>query len=59
MLADAVHLARRVKQFPGQVRLIGDTLPVFLMGKSEEFLDLVSKKLTPDQLIEMNATLVN
>jgi hypothetical protein len=49
MLMDAVHLARRTQQSAGRVRLIGDTLPVFLLGKSTDYLDLVCRKLAPGE----------
>lgn len=50
MLLDAVHLARRVRQSSGRIRLIGDTLPVSLMSKSDGFLDLVCRRLAPGEV---------
>jgi len=47
MLMDAVDLARRTKQ--GGIRLMGDTLPVALMGKSDEYLDAVIRRLKPGE----------
>lgn len=50
MLMDAVHLARRTQQGLGRIRLIGDTLPVFFLGKSPEYLDLACRRLAPGEL---------
>jgi hypothetical protein len=50
MLMDAVHLVRRVRSSQGKVRLMGDTLPVCLLGKDEETLNLVCRSLTPNEL---------
>lgn len=47
MLLGAVDLARRVRKSEGRVRLIGDTLPVALLGKSDEFLDSVMRTIKP------------
>lgn len=41
MLMDAVSLARRVRDSRGTIRLMGDTLPVFLLGKPDDVLDQV------------------
>jgi hypothetical protein len=49
MLADAVHLVRLVRWSQGRVRLIGDTLPVQLLGKSESFLELVARRPAPGE----------
>lgn len=49
MLRDAVGLARMVQQSNGRFRLIGDTLPVQLLGKSEEYLNQVSRTLSPGE----------
>ena len=49
MLMDAVHLARRVAASAGRIRLIGDTLPVALIGQDESFLDDVCRRLTPEE----------
>jgi hypothetical protein len=50
MLRDAVHLVNRVRQFPGRVRLIGDTLPVALLGKDDAYLNNVCRTLQPGEL---------
>ena len=47
MLMDAVHLVRRVRQANGRIRLLGDTLPVALLGKDDATLDLVAERLLP------------
>jgi uncharacterized Rossmann fold enzyme len=47
MLMDAVHLVRRVRQANGRIRLMGDTLPVALLGKDDATLDLVAERLLP------------
>jgi hypothetical protein len=49
MLMDAVHLARVARSAGGSVRLLGDTLPVALMGKDEAYLDRVSRVLRPGE----------
>jgi len=50
MLMDAVHLVRRARRASGVIRLMGDTLPVWLLGKPETFLDLVCRRLAPGEL---------
>jgi hypothetical protein len=47
MLMDAVHLVRRVRQANGRIRLMGDTLPVALLGKDDAFLTQVAERLLP------------
>jgi hypothetical protein len=47
MLMDAVHLVRRVRQANGRIRLMGDTLPVALLGKDDATLDLVAERRHP------------
>lgn len=49
MLLSAVDLARLVRGAAGRVRLIGDTLPVALLGKDDGFLDQVIRRLSPDE----------
>lgn len=49
MLIDAVHLVRRVRSSQGRIRLMGDTLPVALLGKDDSTLDLVCRSLTPGE----------
>ncbi len=49
MLMDAVHLAKRTKQSQGRIRLMGDTLPVALLGKPDEYLDQVCRRLAPGE----------
>lgn len=49
MLRDAVDLARRVRDSKGTIRLMGDTLPVALLGKDDVYLDLVSRTLAPGE----------
>ena len=49
MLLEAVDLVRRVRTTAGKIRLMGDTLPVCLLGKSEEFLDEVMRRLEPGE----------
>lgn len=50
MLRDAVHLAKRVQESSGRIRLLGDTLPVALLGKDAAYLDQVSRTLLPDEV---------
>lgn len=50
MLMDAVHLVRRVRSMNGRLRLMGDTLPVALLGKDDAFLDLVCRPILPADL---------
>jgi hypothetical protein len=50
MLRDAVHLVRRVRATQGRIRLMGDTLPVALLGKDDSTLDLVCRSLTPGEI---------
>lgn len=50
MLMDAVHLVKRVRSSQGRVRLMGDTLPVALLGKDDAFLDQVCRSLKPGEL---------
>ena len=50
MLMEAVIIAKMVKMSQGRVRLMGDTLPVALLGKSDEFLDSVCVRLAPGEL---------
>jgi hypothetical protein len=45
MLQDAVTIARMCQQSNGKLRLIGDTLPVILLGKDEQFLNDVSRQI--------------
>lgn len=47
MLIGAVELVRRVQRSQGRIRLIGDTLPVALLGKSEDYLDQVARQIRP------------
>ena len=49
MLIAAVHLARRVRDSGGKIRLMGDTLPGALLDKDDAFLDEVCKVLTPEE----------
>ena len=49
MLMDAVDLVRKVRKSEGAIRLMGDTLPVCLLGKSEEFLTAVIRRLKPGE----------
>lgn len=51
MLMDAVHLVRRVRAAEGRIRLLGDTLPVALLGKSDAFLDEVCRRVMPGDAI--------
>ena len=50
MLLAAVDLVRRVRKSEGRVRLMGDTLAVALLGKTDDYLELVMRRLTPDEL---------
>ena len=50
MLRDAVHLARRCRDAKGRLRLMGDTLPVALLGKDDAYLDQVSRTLAPGEI---------
>ena len=49
MLRDAVHLAKRAQESAGRIRLMGDTLPVALLGKDAAYLDQVSRTLLPGE----------
>lgn len=49
MLMDAVHLVKRVRSSQGRVRLMGDTLPVALLGKDDAFLEQVCRSLKPGE----------
>lgn len=49
MLMSAVDLVRRLNEHPGRIRLMGDTLPVALMGMDDEYLDLVIRRLEPGE----------
>ena len=49
MLLEAVDLVRRVRTTQSKIRLMGDTLPVCLLGKSDEFLDEVIRRLKPGE----------
>ena len=51
MLIAAVDLVRRVRNTPGLVRLIGDTLPNALLDKDEAFLDRVCRVLAPGEAV--------
>ena len=55
MLRDAVTLARLVRDTQGAVRLMGDTLPVALIGKDDAFLDSVSRTVPPGELSPLTA----
>lgn len=50
MLMDAVDLVRRVRASNGRIRLMGDTLPVALLGKDDAYLDMVARRLNPGDL---------
>lgn len=50
MLMGAVDLVRRVKKSEGRIRLIGDTLPVALLGKDDDYLNAVARVLKPDEM---------
>lgn len=50
MLIGAVDLVRRVKKSEGRIRLIGDTLPVALIGEPEEYLDMVARTIKPGEM---------
>lgn len=47
MLMDAVHLARLAKR-DDRIRLIGDTLPAYLMTRIDAFLDDVCRVMAPE-----------
>lgn len=49
MLMGAVELVRYVRKSAGRIRLMGDTLPVALLGKSDEFLKDVCKRVDPGE----------
>lgn len=50
LLMEAVDLVRLVRAAQGRVRLLGDTLPVSLLGKEDSYLDQISRRLTPSEL---------
>ena len=47
MLMCAVDLVRLVAAYPGRVRLMGDTLPVALLGYDDAYLDEVIRRVPP------------
>lgn len=49
MLMGAVDLARMVRTHAGRIRLIGDTLPVALMGMDDDYLDAVMRRVPPGE----------
>lgn len=49
LLMSAVDLARQVRINPGHIRLMGDTLAVLLLDKTDEDLDLVMRRLAPGE----------
>ena len=49
MLLEAVDLVRCVRKNNGKVRLMGDTFAVALLGKSDEFLTTVIRRLKPGE----------
>lgn len=49
MLMSAVDLARFAQHSRGRVRLVGDTLAVALQGKPDDYLDLVMRRIKPDE----------
>ena len=51
MTMDAVDLVQRVRESGGRVRLMGDTLPVALLGKSDQVLSEVCRRLAPDEQV--------
>lgn len=51
MLIDAVDIVRRVRKSEGRIRLIGDTLPVALIGEPDDFLDRVARRINPGEEI--------
>lgn len=50
LLMEAVDLVRLVRASQGRVRLLGDTLPVSLLGKDDAYLDQVNRRMTPAEL---------
>jgi hypothetical protein len=54
MLYAAVQLVRRAKESNGRIRLIGDTLPNALWDKSDDFLDMVARHVTPEEIDELH-----
>lgn len=50
MLMCAVDLARRASESNGRIRLMGDTLPVALLGYDEAYLDSVMRRLEPGEV---------
>jgi hypothetical protein len=53
MLIGAVDMVRRVRKGEGRIRLIGDTLPVALLGKSEEYLNDVCRVIKPGEPVTL------
>lgn len=50
MLMGAVDIARKAKRSEGRIRLIGDTLPVALLGHEDSYLDQIMRRLAPGEL---------
>ncbi len=50
MLMSAVDLVRKCRESEGRVRLMGDTLPVALLGFDDDYLDEVIRRLEPGEL---------
>jgi hypothetical protein len=50
MLIGAIDLVRRVRKSEGRIRLVGDTLPVALIGEPDDFLDQVARVIKPGEL---------
>lgn len=49
MLMCAVDLVRLTRTYPDRLRLMGDTLPVALMGYDDAFLDQVIRRVAPGE----------
>lgn len=49
MLMCAVDLVRLTRAYPDRIRLMGDTLPVALMGYDDAFLDQVIRRVAPGE----------
>jgi hypothetical protein len=51
MLMSAVDLVRKTREAEGRVRLMGDTLPVALLGFDDDYLDEVIRRLAPGEMM--------
>lgn len=53
MLMCAVDLVRLARKYPGRIRLMGDTLPVALLGFEDAYLDQVIRRVEPGEQFDI------